>query len=152
MELKGRKRPILRMVEKMENEGLIYKNEAFQIIGAAMEVHKTLGLGFLESVYQEAMEIELTKRNIPFVPQKRIQIRYKDVLLNQYYVTDLFCYDKIIVELKAVSTILPEHEAQIINYVKATGIKLGLLLNFGEESLYYKRFPNLYPIRTNPQL
>ncbi|MBR4390834.1 MAG: GxxExxY protein [Bacteroidales bacterium] len=136
----------------MENEGLIYKNEAFQIIGAAMEVHKTLGLGFLESVYQEAMEIELTKRNIPFVPQKRIQIRYKDVLLNQYYVTDLFCYDKIIVELKAVSTILPEHEAQIINYVKATGIKLGLLLNFGEESLYYKRFPNLYPIRTNPQL
>ena len=150
--MKGRKRPILRMVEKMENEGLIYKNEAFQIIGAAMEVHKTLGLGFLESVYQEAMEIELTKRNIPFVPQKRIQIRYKDVLLNQYYVTDLFCYDKIIVELKAVSTILPEHEAQIINYVKATGIKLGLLLNFGEESLYYKRFPNLYPIRTNPQL
>ena len=136
----------------MENEGLIYKNEAFQIIGAAMEVHNTLGPGFLESVYQEAMEIELTKRNIPFVPQKRIQIRYKDVLLNQFYVTDLFCYDKIIVELKAVSATLPEHEAQIINYVKATGTKLELLLNFGEESLYYKRFPNLYPIRTNPQL
>ena len=150
--MKGRKRPISRMGITMENEGLIYKNEAFQIIGAAMEVHNTLGPGFLESVYQEAMEIELTKRNIPFVPQKRIQIRYKDVLLNQFYVTDLFCYDKIIVELKAVSAILPEQEAQIINYVKATGTKLGLLLNFGEESLYYKRFPNLYPIRTNPQL
>ena len=150
--MKGRKRPISRMGITMENEGLIYKNEAFQIIGAAMEVHNTLGPGFLESVYQEAMEIELTKRNIPFVPQKRIQIRYKDVLLNQFYVTDLFCYDKIIVELKAVSATLPEHEAQIINYVKATGTKLELLLNFGEESLYYKRFPNLYPIRTNPQL
>ena len=119
-----------------------------------MEVHRTLGLGFLESVYQEAMEIELAKRNISFVPQKKIQIRYKDVLLNQYFVADLFCYDKIIVELKAVSTVLPEHEAQIINYIHATGIKLGMLLNFGEESLYFKRFPNITskPICINPQL
>lgn len=142
------------MGEKMENGGLIYKNEAFQIVGATMEVHKTLRPGFLEAVYQEAMEIELSKRNIPFVPQKRIQIQYKDVLLNQYYVADLYCYDKIIVELKAVTTILPEHEAQIINDVKSTGTKLGLLTNFGEESLYFKRFPNILPnsIRTNPQL
>ena len=119
-----------------------------------MEVHRTLGLGFVESVYQEAMEIELEKQNIPFIPQKKIQIRYKDVLLNQYFVADLFCYDKIIVELKAVSTVLPEHEAQIINYIHATGMKLGMLLNFGSESLYYKRFPNITPkpIRTNPQL
>ena len=136
----------------MEDIGIIYKNEAFQIIGAAMEVHKTLGMGFLESVYQESMEIELTKRNIPFVSQKKIQIKYKDSLLNQYFVADLLCYDKIIIELKAVSAILPEHEAQIINYLKATGTKLGILLNFGEESLYFKRFPNLYPIRTDPQL
>lgn len=136
----------------MKDVGIIYKNEAFQIIGAAMEVHKTLGMGFLESVYQESMEIELTKRNIPFVSQKKIQIKYKDSLLNQYFVADLLCYDKIIIELKAVSAILPEHEAQIINYLKATGTKLGILLNFGEESLYFKRFPNLYPIRTDPQL
>jgi GxxExxY protein len=136
----------------MEDIGIIYKNEAFQIIGAAMEVHKTLGMGFLESVYQESMEIELTKRSIPFVSQKKIQIKYKDSLLNQYFVADLLCYDKIIIELKAVSAILPEHEAQIINYLKATGTKLGILLNFGEESLYFKRFPNLYPIRTDPQL
>lgn len=136
----------------MEDIGIIYKNEAFQIIGAAMEVHKTLGMGFLESVYQESMEIELTKRNIPFVSQKKIQIKYKDSLLNQYFVADLLCYDKIIIELKAVSAILPEHEAQIINYLKATGTKLGILLNFGEESLCFKRFPNLYPIRTDPQL
>ena len=131
----------------MGSNGFIYENETYQIIGAAMEVHKTLGMGFLE-----ALEIEMTKRKIPFIPQKKIQIQYKDVLLNQYYITDLFCYDKIIVELKAVSAILPEHEAQIINYIRATGIKLGLLFNFGEESLYFKRFPNLYPIRKNPQL
>lgn len=138
----------------MDTNQFIYKKETYNIIGAAMDVHRTLGMGFLESVYQEAMEIELAKRNIPFVPQKKIQIQYKDVLLNQYYVADLFCYDKIIVELKAVSTILPEHEAQIINYIHATGIKLGMLLNFGEESLYFKRFPNITPktICTNLQL
>ena len=138
----------------METNQFIYKKETYNIIGAAMDVHRTLGMGFLESVYQEAMEIEFAKRSIPFVPQKKIQIQYKDVLLNQYYVADLFCYDKIIVELKAVSTILPEHEAQIINYIHATGIKLGMLLNFGEESLYFKRFPNITPkpICINPQL
>ena len=96
----------------------------------------------------------MTKRNIPFIPQHKIQIKYKDVLLNQFYIADLFCYGKIIVELKTVSTILPEHEAQVINYIHATGMKLGMLLNFGGESLYYKRFPNITPkpIRTNPQL
>ena len=94
----------------MGKEGLIYSNETYQIIGAAMEVHKTFGPGFLESVYQEALEIELTKQNIPYISQKRIQIKYKDILLNQYYIADFLCYDKIIVELKAVSTILPEHE------------------------------------------
>jgi GxxExxY protein len=138
----------------METNQFIYGKETYKIIGAAMEVHRTLGMGFLESVYQEALEVEMTKRNIPFIPQHKIQIKYKDVLLNQYYITDLFCYDKIIVELKAVSAILPEHEAQIINYIHATGMKLGMLLNFGEESLYYKRFPNITPklICTNPQL
>ena len=137
----------------METNQFIYGRETYMIIGAAMEVHRTLGMGFLESVYQEALEVEMTKRNIPFIPQHKIQIKYKDVLLNQYYIADLFCYDKIIVELKAVSTVLPEHEAQIINYIHATGMKLGMLLNFGEESLYYKRFPNITPkpICTNPQ-
>ena len=138
----------------MDSSQFIYKKETYSIIGAAMEVHRTLGMGFLESVYQEAMEIELAKRDIPFVPQKKIQIQYKDVLLNQYYIADLFCYDKIIIELKAVSSVLPEHEAQIINYIHATGMKLGMLLNFGEESLFFKRFPNITPnpICSNPQL
>ena len=139
----------------MGTEKLIYPHESYGIIGAAMEVHNTLGQGFLESVYQEAMEIELKKRNIPFEPQSKIQIRYKDVCLDHYFIADFVCYDKIIIELKAVSVILPEHEAQIINYLKATGFKLGILLNFNEESLFYKRYPNITSkakIRQNPQL
>ena len=141
----------------MENEKdkMIYPHEAYEIIGAAMEVHYTLGQGFLESVYQEAMEIEMRKRNIPFTSQSKIQILYKDVPMEHYFVADFVCYDKIIVELKSVSTILPEHEAQIINYLRATGFKLGILLNFNEESLFFKRYPNIMEkakIRTNLHL
>ena len=141
----------------MENEKdkMIYPHEAYEIIGAAMEVHNTLGQGFLESVYQEAMEIEMRKRNIPFTSQSKIQILYKDVPMEHYFVADYVCYDKIIVELKSVSTILPEHEAQIINYLRATGFKLGILLNFNEESLFFKRYPNIMEkakIRTNLHL
>ena len=141
----------------MENEKdkMIYPHEAYEIIGAAMEVHNTLGQGFLESVYQEALEIEMRKRNIPFTSQSKIQILYKDVPMEHYFVADFVCYDKIIVELKSVSTILPEHEAQIINYLRATGFKLGILLNFNEESLFFKRYPNIMAkakIRTNLQL
>ena len=119
-----------------------------------MEVHRTLGQGFLESVYQEALEIEMSKREIPFSSQTKIQIHYKDIPMEHYFVADFVCYDKIIVELKSVSTVLPEHEAQIINYLRATGFKLGILLNFNEESLYYKRYPNITAqakIRTNSQ-
>ena len=141
----------------MENEKdkMIFPHEAYEIIGAAMEVHNTLGQGFLESVYQEALEIEMRKRNIPFTSQSKIQILYKDVPMEHYFVADFVCYDKIIVELKSVSAILPEHEAQIINYLRATGFKLGILLNFNEESLFFKRYPNIMAktkIRTNLQL
>ena len=138
-----------------EQEKMIYPHEAYEIIGAAMEVHRTLGQGFLESVYQEALEIEMSKREIPFSSQTKIQIHYKDIPMEHYFVADFVCYDKIIVELKSVSTVLPEHEAQIINYLRATGFKLGILLNFNEESLYYKRYPNITAqakIRTNSQL
>ena len=125
----------------MENEKdkMIFPHEAYEIIGAAMEVHNTLGQGFLESVYQEALEIEMRKRNIPFTAQTKIQIQYKDVPMEH---------------LKSVSTILPEHEAQIINYLRATGFKLGILLNFNEESLFFKRYPNVMAkakIRINSQ-
>ena len=137
-----------------EQAKMIYPHEAYEIIGAAMEVHRTLGQGFLESVYQEALEIEMSKREIPFSSQTKIQIHYKDIPMEHYFVADFVCYDKIIVELKSVSTVLPEHEAQIINYLRATGFKLGILLNFNEESLYYKRYPNITAqakIRTNSQ-
>jgi GxxExxY protein len=121
---------------------MIYKKETYDIVGAAMEVHRCLGQGFLESVYQEALELELKNRKIPYVPQKQIEIYYKQQLLNKLFIADLYCYDGIIVELKSVSTILPVHEAQIINYLKATKKELGIIINFGTDSLEYKRYLN----------
>ena len=110
---------------------LLYKNEVFDIQGAVFEVYRNLGAGFLENVYQEALEIELESRNIPFVSQAELKIRYKDKILRQSYRADIVCCDKIILELKAVKLLLPEHEAQLQNYLRATGMRLGLLVNFG---------------------
>jgi len=124
-------------------EDLLYKDESFEIVGAAMEVHHALGQGFIESVYQEALEIELKDRNVPFKSQSPIEIYYKNRKLTKKFIADFFCYDDIIVEIKAVSYILPEHEAQIINYLRATNVQLGLLINFGSKSLTFKRFLNL---------
>jgi GxxExxY protein len=109
---------------------LLYKSEVFDIQGAVFEVYRNLGAGFLENVYQEALEIELESRNIPFVSQAELKIRYKDEILKQSYRADIVCFDKIILELKAVKTLLPEHEAQLQNYLRATGMHLGLLINF----------------------
>jgi GxxExxY protein len=109
---------------------LLYKSEVFDIQGAVFEVYRNLGAGFLENVYQEALEIELESRNIPFVSQSELKIRYKDEILKQSYRADIVCYDKIILELKAAKALLPEHEAQLHNYLKATGMRLGLLINF----------------------
>lgn len=109
----------------------LYPEETFAIRGAIIEVHSQLGSGFAEEVYQEALEAELSDRGIPFESQPRIRIRYKDRWLNKVYVPDLLCYDKIIVELKAVHSLLPEHLAQLINYLKATSLQLGFLVNFG---------------------
>ena len=109
----------------------LYKDEAYVIQGAIFEVYRTLGCGFLEAVYQQALEVELTQRNIPFVPQAEIKVEYKGVKLDQTYRADLICYDKIILELKAVQNLLPEHEAQLQNYLRATKMRVGLLVNFG---------------------
>ena len=114
--------------------------KTYQIIGAAMEVHKELGCGFLEAVYQEALEKEFTDQGIPFKPQPIIQIAYKGKLLDKTYQPDFICYKEIIVEIKAVSSLSGIEEAQLINYLKATGLKIGLLINFGSKSLEYKRF------------
>ena len=123
---------------------LIYKEESYKIIGACMEVHKTLGCGFLESVYQEALAIEFRHQGIPFEQEKVLSIVYKDVELEKKYIADFVCYGKIVLETKAVKELCDNHRAQIINYLKATKMKLGLLVNFGEPSLKYERFINNY--------
>ncbi len=133
----------------MGKEEFLYADETYKIIGAAMQVHKHLGPGFLESVYQEAMEMELAIQGIPFRSQQKIQVQYKGKNLQHFYVADLICYDKIVVELKAVSGILPIHSAQVLNYLVATDLKVGLLLNYNEESLYHKRVVNTFKHQYN---
>lgn len=112
----------------------------YGIIGAAMKVHSTLGCGFLESVYQDALEIEFKKLNIPYIREKKLNIYYEGEKLQSYYVADFVCYDSIIVELKALKNLSGTEESQILNYMKASKIKKSLLLNFGESKLYFKRY------------
>ena len=111
----------------------------FSIIGAAMEVHSIIGCGFTEPLYQEAFEEELRLRNIPYSREKTFQVTYKDKVLEKVFRPDFVCDDKVIVELKAVTELTDEHYAQVCNYLKATGLELGLLINFGNRSLEYKR-------------
>ena len=111
----------------------------YRIIGAAIEVHKELGCGFLEAVYQEALAREFSAQEIPFKSQAIIGIEYKGEPLDKTYQADFICYDGIIVEIKAISALSGIEEAQLINYLKATGLKVGLLINFGAKSLEYKR-------------
>lgn len=118
---------------------LILANLTYKIIGACIEVHSQLGCGFLESVYQEALSLELEERNIPYQKEKLLKINYKNKLLSKKYIADFVCFDKIIVELKALSTLASDHEAQLLNYLKATGFELGLLVNFGAKKLEYRR-------------
>ena len=110
---------------------ILYKDECYQIQGAIFEVYREMGCGFMESVYQECLEREFKLRNVPFVAQSTLLLKYKSELLSQTFKPDLICFDSIIVELKAVSTISGEHQAQVLNYLKATGMKRGLLVNFG---------------------
>jgi GxxExxY protein len=119
---------------------LIYKDEVYEIIGAAMEVHKELGSGFLEAVYQEAFLIELRGRKMPFEAQKKLGIFYKGKLLEKEYYADVVCYEKIIVELKALDRLTSKEESQILNYLRASMLKVGVLVNFGASSLEWKRF------------
>lgn len=114
----------------MENK-ILYKEECYNIQGAIFEVYKEMGSGFLESVYQECLEIELKSKNIPFLPQEQLKIKYKKEILNQTYKPDFICYDKIIVELKTAKDITDEHRAQVFNYLKATEFRLGIIVNFG---------------------
>ena len=110
---------------------IVYSQESYKIVGAAFQVYNTLRHGFLEAVYQEALEIEFQRQEIPYEREKELKIRYDGVELKQTYRADFVCYGKIIVELKAVSKLDEAHRSQVYNYLHATGCKLGLLLNFG---------------------
>jgi len=110
---------------------IIFKEESYEIMGACFEVYKEMGCGFLEPVYQECLEMELRRRGIPFTAQRELVLRYKDQPLEQRYKPDFICYDKIILEIKAVKNLADEHRAQVHNYLKATSFRLGLLISFG---------------------
>jgi len=113
-----------------EQQDILYKHESFKINSCIYAVNKKLGVGFLEAVYQEALEIELRRQNIPFVKQHELKILYDGIPLSNKYKADIICYNKIIIELKAVTKITNQHRAQLMNYLAATGYNLGLLVNF----------------------
>ena len=122
---------------------ILYREESFAIIGACMKVHRTLGAGFLEAVYEEALEREFQNLKIPFKRQVKLGLYYGNQKLTKQYRADFICYDEIIVEIKAVSLIPTAFYAQLQNYLKCTNIELGMLINFGTSSLTYKRMINL---------
>lgn len=130
------------IIEVMDNNVNFMADECYSIVGAAMEVHKALGKGFTEYVYQDALEVEFKQRGIPYEREKPVKVYYKGVELQHSYIADFVCYGEIIVELKAISTICSVHSAQVINYLHATEKKLGLLLNFGADSLQKERLVN----------
>ncbi|MCJ7765909.1 MAG: GxxExxY protein [Thiovulaceae bacterium] len=126
----------------MHPKNILLKDESYRVIGACMAVHNELGSGFLEAVYQEALEQELKSREIPYVREQQLQIYYKERPLAKTYQADFICYDEIILELKTLVGLESGHQAQLINYLKATDLRLGLLVNFGQTSLESKRVVN----------
>lgn len=109
---------------------ILYKDESYKIMGAMFEFYKEMGCGFLEPVYQECVELELGDQSIPFVPQVKLNLKYKSHSLKSKYIPDVICYEKIVLELKVVKQITDQHRAQVHNYLKATGYRLGIIVNF----------------------
>jgi GxxExxY protein len=127
----------------MKGEDLIYREESYAIIGGCFAVYRDKGCGFLEPVYQECMEIEFEHLRLLAVPKPRLELSYRGRVLQHKYEPDFICYGKIILELKAVSALTDEHRAQVLNYLNATGFKLGLLVNFGHyPGIEYERIVN----------
>lgn len=125
----------------MATEKLIFADEVYRIVGACFEVYNEMGCGFLESVYQECLELELDLQQIPFVAQQKLALHYKGRQLEKTYEPDFICFNTVIVEIKAVSGLLDEHRAQVINYLAATGKRVGVLVNFGHHpGLQWERF------------
>lgn len=122
---------------------IIYKEESYKIIGACFEVYKQKGFGFTEPIYQECLAIELKIQQIPFIEQPEIQIEYKNRKLKQFFKPDFICYNKIILEIKALPNLIPQNQSQTLNYLNATSFELALLINFGHyPKLEYKRIAN----------
>ena len=121
-------------------ERLLFADETYRIRAAVFEVHKTIGAGFLEAVYQECLALEFSSAAIPFAALRPVPLHYKSMRLAQSYTPDFICFDKIVLELKAVRELAPEHRAQTLNYLKATGLRVGLLINFGAQSARVERF------------
>ncbi len=120
---------------------LFFQDEVFEIVGAAIEVHKEFGNGFFEPVYQESLEIELALPKISFAPQQRLRLYYKGIELKKEYILDFICFDKIVAEIKAIDRLTSLETSQILNYLKATKLRVGLLINFGSTGrLEWKRF------------
>jgi GxxExxY protein len=113
------------------HERVLHAEEVFRIQGAIFEVNRVMGAGFLEAVYQECLALEFAARDIPFIAARPLSLAYKGQPLKQTYVPDFICFDRVIVELKALGALAPEHRAQVINYLKASKLRLGLLVNFG---------------------
>jgi GxxExxY protein len=119
---------------------LVLPDESYAIMGACFEVFKEIGCGFLEAVYQECLEYEFTDRNIPFIAKPPLKLQFKNRQLKTFYQPDFICFDRIVVEIKAMSTLADEHSAQVLNYLNATRMPLGILVNFGHHpKLQYKR-------------
>jgi GxxExxY protein len=119
---------------------VVLRDESYAVMGACFEVYNQLGCGFLEAVYHECLELELADRRIPFVSKPKLPIEYKGRIVGCFYEADLICFDQIILEIKAVSELSPIHEAQVMHYLRATRLPLGILLNFGHfPDLHYKR-------------
>lgn len=131
------------MAMETQRKDLIYPQEAYEIIGAAMAVHNAIGRGFTEKVYQEALAIEFQERGIPFQREMEIHAVYKGVTLSATFIPDFICYDKIIVELKAVKELEDVYRAQALNYAKISDMRLSILINFGEQRLVAERLPVL---------
>lgn len=118
---------------------LLYREESFKIVGLCMDAHRELGRGYSEAVYKDALEFELTRSGIPFAREKEYTIKYKSIVLPHKYFADFVIWDRILLEAKAVDSMLDVHVKQVLNYLAASKLKLGLLVNFGEASLAYKR-------------
>ncbi len=118
---------------------IILKEESYKLVGICMEIHREMGMGFKEVLYKDALEFELKQNGIPYTREKQYKVSYKGIILPHHYYADFVVYDSIILEIKSTSFIVNGFVAQTINYLRASGLKLGIIVNYGEKSLTYKR-------------